>query len=151
MRYWLMKSEPSDYSIEDLERDQIEGWDGIRNYQARNILRDDIKMGDLVIFYHSNAKPSGPAGVMEIVKEGYPDETALDPAELHYDPKATEEKNVWVQVDIKFVSKFSRVIPLKELRTTAGLEEMVILRKGNRLSVTPITQQEFEIICRLGA
>ena len=150
MRYWLMKCEPEVYSIEDLEKDSTTMWEGVRNYQARNFLRDEIKTGDIAIFYHSNAKPSGPAGVMRVCKDGYPDYTAWDPTNKYYDAKsAADKKPVWFMVDVEFVEKFPEVIPIARLRETSGLEDMVMLQKGSRLSVTPLTKQHYNIICKL--
>lgn len=151
MQYWLMKTEPSCYSIDDLmgEKDQTEHWDGVRNYQARNFMRDDMKIGDGVLFYHSVKNP-GVVGVAEVVKEGYPDFTAWDESGGHFDPRSTAENPLWYMVDIRFVEKFSRPLPLSYLRTVAGLENMNLLKKGNRLSVQPVSADEFEIIVALG-
>jgi len=148
--YWLVKSEPGCYSIDTLENepDQTTSWDGVRNYQARNFMRDEMKLGDKVLFYHSVTKPSV-VGVCEVVRESYPDHTAWNPEDDHFDPKSTEENPRWLMVDVKFVEKFSRAIPLKELRQTPGLENMELLRKGSRLSVMPVSKNEFDIICNL--
>ena len=144
-----MKSEPDVYAIEDLQRDKITYWEGVRNYQARNFLRDKIKKGDLLFFYHSNAEPSGIAGIAEVVKEGYPDPSAFDPDDVHYDPKSKKENPKWFVVEIRFVEKFKRLIPLEEIRKTKGLEEMVLLRSG-RLSVQPVGPKEWDIIKNKG-
>lgn len=148
-RYWLMKCEPAAYTIEDLERDGRTGWEGVRNFQARNSLRE-MKKGDLVIFYASNAEPSGATGIMEVVREAFPDPFALKKGHQYADPKSTPDDPIWYSVEVGFVERFPRVVPLAELRETPGLEEMVILRKGSRLSVTPVTRQEFDTVRKLG-
>lgn len=150
MNYWLIKSEPSDYSIDDMERDKKEFWEGVRNYQARNILRDQMKCGDLAIFYHSNAKPPGAAGVVKVCTEGYPDHTSWDPNTKYYDPKSTEENPIWYMVDFSFVEKFKTFLPLPLLKETPGLEKMLLLKRGMRLSVQPVTKKEFDLITRMG-
>ena len=151
MKHWLFKSEPDCFSIDNLSKrpKQTTGWDGVRNYQARNMLRDDIKKGDLVFFYHSNSQPPGIAGIAEVVKEGYPDHTAWDLNSDHYDPKSTPENPRWFMVDVKFVEKFPQLIPLEELKQHPKLKEMMINRKGNRLSITPVTADEWKIIIKL--
>ncbi len=146
--YWLMKSEPDVYSIEDLKRDKTTYWDGVRNYQARNFLRDKMKKGDLAFFYHSNAEPPGIAGIAEIVKEGYPDPSAFDQKDIHYDPKSKKEKPAWFVVEIRFVKKFKRLIPLDEIRKAARLQDMVLLRSG-RLSVQPVSASEWKTVLSL--
>jgi predicted RNA-binding protein with PUA-like domain len=148
-KYWLMKCEPAAYTIDALERDRRCGWEGVRNFQARNFLRA-MKRGDQVIFYASNADPSGATGVAEVAREAYPDPFALKTGHDYFDPKSTPENPIWYTVDLGFVEKFPRTVPLGELRATPGLEAMEILRKGSRLSVTPLTKQEFEIVRRLG-
>jgi predicted RNA-binding protein with PUA-like domain len=145
-RYWLLKSEPDCYSIDDLRRDGQTFWSGVRNYQARNFMRDDMKPGDGVLFYHSSAEPPGVAGIAEIVSTGYADHTALDPDDDHYDPKHTPENPIWMMVDVKFVRKFSEPLPLAELKETSGLENMVVTKRGSRLSVQPVTEQDWEIV-----
>lgn len=150
MNYWLLKSEESCYSIDDLKKDKKTFWDGVRNYQARNFMRD-MKKGDLAFFYHSNSNPTGIAGVAKVVKESYPDHTAWDKKDAHYDPKSTKEKPLWDMVDIQFVKKFKEVIPLSKLREQKGLRDMKILQKGSRLSVTPVTKKEFDLIIKLAA
>ncbi|HEY0788932.1 MAG TPA: EVE domain-containing protein [Thermoanaerobaculia bacterium] len=147
--YWLMKCEPAAYTIEALEKDRTCGWEGVRNFQARNHLRA-MKKGDLAIFYASNADPSGATGVAEVVREAYPDPFALKKGHHYFDPKATPGNPIWFTVDLGFVEKFPRVVPIAELRETPGLESMAILQKGSRLSVTPLTKQEFEIVRKLG-
>ncbi len=149
-RYWLMKSEPDVYSISDLEREGRAEWDGVRNYQARNFMRDDMKVGDGVLFYHSNAKPPGVAGVARVCRTGYPDHTALDPQSDYHDPKATDDNPRWYMVDVEFVEKFPELVALDTLKQTAGLEAMMVTKRGMRLSVQPVTRQEFDIVLKLG-
>ena len=151
INYWLIKSEPSDYSFEDLkgEDGSIAEWDGVRNYQARNLLRDEIKSGDRVIYYHSNSKPSGAVGTAFVVKNGYPDHTAWDPKSGLPDPRSTEENPIWYMVDIKADLTFGRVVSLKEIKSTPELSEMVLV-KNSRLSVQPVTQSEFNLIVAMG-
>ena len=127
-----MKSEPSAYSIDDLQRDRKTNWSGIRNFQARNFMRDQMKVGDPVLFYASSADPSGVTGLAEVVREGYP------------------EKDSWSQVDIKFVEKFPEIVPLETLKQTKGLEDMMVIRKGARLSIQPVTKKEFDVVVKLG-
>jgi predicted RNA-binding protein with PUA-like domain len=150
-KYWLMKSEPGCYSIDDLaaEDEQITPWDGVRNYQARNFMKNDMELGDKVLFYHSVKNPSV-VGLAEVVRESYPDYTAWNPDDPHFDPKSPEDNPRWFMVDVKFVEKFSNPLPLKFLRTVKGLEGMELLRKGSRLSVMPVSEAEFEIICKIG-
>ena len=150
-KYWLMKSEPNCFSIDDLasEKNKTTHWDGVRNYQARNFMRDDMKKGDKVLFYHSNAKPPGVAGVAKIVKESYPDFTSFDPKDKHFDPKSRQETPRWFMVDIKLEKKLKRLVSLTELRTVKSLDGMVLLQKGSRLSVQPVTKKQFETVCKL--
>ncbi len=148
-RYWLMKSEESVYSIDDLKKDKVAYWDGVRNYQARNFMRDEMKIGDKVIFYHSNSKPTAAVGICEVVKEGYPDFTAFDPDDLHYDPKSNKENPTWYMVDVKFVEKFERPVTLAEIKANPKLSEMKLVQRGNRLSVMPIKKAEFDEIVRM--
>jgi predicted RNA-binding protein with PUA-like domain len=147
-KYWLMKSEPSCASIDDLIKapNQTLPWDGVRNYQARNFMRDDMAIGDLVFFYHSNCKPPGIVGIAEVTSEAYPDYTAFDPESEHPDPKSTPEKPRWFMVDVRFKEKFDRIISLEELKKYPELSNMVLVRKGNRLSITPVTAQEWRFI-----
>lgn len=147
--YWLMKSEPGAYSIDDLKRDKQTFWNGVRNFQARNFLRDSIKKGDLVFFYHSNAEPSGIVGVAEVVREGYPDASAFDPKDIHFDSASKREKPTWYGVDIKFVEKFSHLLSLEELKKVKGLETMLLLKRGQRLSVQPVTEEEWIVVSRM--
>ncbi len=148
-KYWLMKSEPSAYSIDDLERDGKTYWDGVRNYQARNFMRDEMKIGDKVIFYHSNTEPPSAVGIAEVVKESYPDFSAFDPSDKHFDPKSKEEKPTWFMVDIKFVKKFKNIVPLQAMKENPKLQEMKLVQRGNRLSVMPITKEEFDEIVKM--
>jgi predicted RNA-binding protein with PUA-like domain len=153
MAYWLMKSEPDVFGIEHLVacKDQTEPWDGVRNYQARNMMRDDMKVGDQVFFYHSNCKEPGIVGIMEVVKEGYPDHTAFDPDEKYYDPKSDPEKPRWYMVDVRYRRHLKRNIPLSELKQYAAgpLEDMPLVRKGNRLSIMPVTAAQWDFILSL--
>lgn len=148
-QYWLMKSEPDAYSIDDLERDRTEHWDGIRNYQARNFMMREMKPGDEILFYHSSCKVPGVVGLARVHKEAYPDFTAWDPDSKYYDPKSTPEKPRWYMVDVEFVKKFPGVISLSELREMPSLEGMKLLQKGNRLSIMPVNEHEFQTICKL--
>ena len=149
MQYWLMKSEPDVFGIDDLERVGREPWDGIRNYQARNFMRDRMQVGDKAFFYHSNAEPIGIAGIMRIASEPYPDPTAFDPEAKYYDPKSDPDKPRWQLIDVEFERKLKRVITLAELRTHPELEEMGLLRKGNRLSIMPVAPEHWEFILGL--
>lgn len=146
MAYWLMKSEPEVYSMDHLARDKKTYWDGVRNYQARNFMRDAMKPGDRVFFYHSNADPPGIAGIAEITGPGYPDPSQFDSSDVHYDPAAKKDKPVWFCVELKFVKKFPRLISLDELKKAKGLEKMLVLQRGQRLSVQPVTAKEWEIV-----
>jgi predicted RNA-binding protein with PUA-like domain len=149
-RYWLMKCEPESYSIDDLARDGVTSWEGVRNYQARNSMRDDMKVGDGVLFYASNADPSGVAGLAEIAREAYPDPTAFQPDHEYYDPKSDPAEPTWMMVDVGFVEKFPALVPLEVLKRTRGLDKMVVTQKGSRLSVQPVTKAEYDIVVRLG-
>jgi predicted RNA-binding protein with PUA-like domain len=150
MRYWLMKSEPSDVSIDDLAAfpDQTVAWYGIRNYQARNFMRDQMKTGDKVLFYHSTCAEPGIAGLARVSALAYPDATQFDPKNKYFDAKATPETPRWVNVDVKLVKK-TRLLPLAELRTHPELSNMRILQRGNRLSITPVDPAEYEFILTL--
>ena len=150
MNYWLFKSEPDEFGIDDLKTQprKTEHWDGVRNYQARNMMRDEMKKGDKAFFYHSNCDVPGIVGTVRITREGYPDHTAFDRKDKHYDPKSNPDDPRWFMVDVTFVRKFKRKLALKELREYAenGLEELPLLRKGNRLSVMPVTKENWEFI-----
>jgi predicted RNA-binding protein with PUA-like domain len=152
-RYWLMKSEPQAFSIQDLARapKQTTSWDGVRNYQARNLLRDEIKVGDGVLFYHSSVDPPGVAGTAEIARAGYPDATQFDPKSGHHDPDARPDQPRWYVVDIKFGQAFPQLVGLPLLRQTVALRDMVLLRKGSRLSVQPVTPDEWKTIVAMGS
>ena len=151
MHYWLFKSEPSTFSVDDLQKKpkQTEHWDGVRNYQVRNMLREQIKKGDLGFFYHSSCTPPGIAGIIEVVREGYPDPSAFDPESKYYDPRSTAAKPNWFMVDVKLIEKFPRFITLAEIKQQPNLQNMLILRKGNRLSITSVTKQEWDVIVNL--
>ena len=148
MRHWLLKTEPESYSIEDLRRDGSTFWNGVRNYQARNFMRDDMKVGDPVLFYHSNSEPPGVAGIARVSREAYPDHTALDPESPYFDPKAGPGDPRWYMVDVEFVEAFPRLLSLDEIRGTPGLEKMPLVNKS-RLSVQPVAPEEFEAIVAL--
>jgi len=151
MQYWLMKSEPDVFGIHHLENRsrQTEPWDGVRNYQARNMMRDDMKVGDQVFFYHSNTKVPGIVGIAEIVREGYPDHTAFDPEDPHYDPKSDPDAPRWFMVDVRLVRTLKRTISLTELKQHPQIEDMALVRKGNRLSVMPVKKAQWEFVLSL--
>ena len=146
MAYWLMKSEPDAYSIDDLKRDRREPWDGIRNYQARNMMRDDMKIGDKVFFYHSNCKEVGVVGVVKVASKPYPDPTQFDPESNYYDPKSNPDDPRWCLVDVAYVKKLKRTISLAEIKAHRELEEMILVRKGNRLSIMPVSEDHWNLI-----
>lgn len=151
MAYWLFKSEPSTFSIDDLiaSPKQTTHWNGVRNYQVRNMLRDDMQVGDQVFFYHSNCTPPGIVGTMKIVKAGYPDSSAWDKKSEYFDAKSTIAKPLWYMVDVCFVKKFKTIISLDEMKQHPELSSMLIARKGNRLSITPVTEKEWKTIIKL--
>lgn len=151
MRYWLVKSEAEVFSFDDLLRSpkRTTCWDGVRNYQARNTLRDEMKKGDLAFFYHSSSEPTGIAGICEVVREGYPDHTAFDPKDPHYDERSRKDSPTWYMVDVRAVRAFPRILTLAELKGIKGLERMVLLQRGSRLSVQPVSRKEWEAICRV--
>lgn len=151
-RYWLVKSEPDAFSFADLvaSPNGTTRWDGVRNYQARNFMRDGMRLGDLVFFYHSSTDPAAIVGVAEVAREAYADATALDANDPHFDPKSRADAPAWVMVDLRAVAPLARPLPLAELRGVKGLEKMVLLQKGSRLSVQPVTATEWEIVYRLG-
>lgn len=146
MQYWLMKSEPDVFGIDHLKEVGVEPWDGVRNYQARNMMRDEMKKGDKVFFYHSNCKEPGIVGIMSVVREGYPDHTAFDPEQKYYDPKSDPDNPRWFMVDVKFSRKLKRTISLQELKADPALQGMPLVRKGNRLSIMPVTAEQWEHI-----
>lgn len=150
-QYWLFKSDPATYGLAELkrERNRTTMWDGVRNYQARNLLRDEIRKGDGVLFYHSQEKPPAVVATATVVRAGYPDPTQFDRREKGYDPKSPEDDPRWFAVDIQLDRELSRPVGLPELRETPGLEEMVLLRKGSRLSVQPVTAAQWKIVCDL--
>ena len=152
-KYWLIKSEPDVFSIDDLAKSKNKAthWDGVRNYQARNFIRDEMKKGDKVLFYHSNAEPTAVAGICEVAKEAYPDFTAFDPKDKHYDPKSKKESPAWFMVDVKFVKKFKKEVTLAEIKSNKKLQKMRLVQPGNRLSVMPVTKNEFEEIVKMGS
>lgn len=153
MSYWLFKTEPDAFGIEDLQNrpEQTEPWDGVRNYQARNFLRDEVKVGDNVFIYHSSCKNVGIAGVAEVVKAGYPDETQFDPESDYFDPKATPESPRWFRVDVKFIEKFPRVLSLKAIKAQPKITEIGLVKKGTRLSIMPVQADEWDLLYRLAA
>ena len=151
MKYWLMKSEPDVFSIDHLRQKprKTEHWDGVRNYQVRNMLRDEMKKGDQAFFYHSSCKEPGIVGIVEVVKEAYPDFTAFDPTSKYFDPKSDPQNPRWFMVDVRFVRKFNRIITLNELKTHESLREMSVLRRGNRLSITPVSKKDWNCILKI--
>jgi len=149
-RYWLMKCEPAAYTIDDLQRDKTTNWEGVRNYQARNFMRDEMKVGDGVLFYASNADPSGVTGLAKIVRDGYPDDTAWKKGHTYFDPDSRKDAPTWYMVDIGFVERFAGTVSLATLKATRGLEKMKVTQKGSRLSVQPVTKAEYDIVVRLG-
>ena len=152
MKYWLFKSEPTTYSFDKLKQSfqQITCWDGVRNYQARNYLKDQCKKGDIVLFYHSNTPQPAVMGMAMVVKEGYPDPSAFDPKDVHYDPESKKEKPTWYVVDIKFLKAFRKPITLEEIKKNPKLKNMKLVQKGSRLSIQPVTKEEFDEIERMG-
>ena len=148
-RYWLMKSEEDVYSIRDLERDVATQWEGVRNYEARNLMRDKMKVGDGILFYHSNAKPPGVAGLASVARSGYPDHFAFDRKSRYHDPKSDPDDPTWFMVDIAFEEAFPGVVGLEEIKAAPGLAEMVLVKRS-RLSVQPVSGEEFRLIRRMG-
>ena len=151
-KYWLVKSEPNVFSIEDLKKskDQTTGWDGVRNYQARNFLRDGMKKGDYVLFYYSSTDPNSVVGICEVVKEGYADNTQFDPENKHFFPSADPQNPIWYMVDIKFVKEFKTPVSLQEIKNNPKLINMRLIQRGNRLSVMPVEKAEFDEIVNMG-
>lgn len=150
MKYWLMKSEPEVFSIDDLKKHKESFWDGVRNYQARNYMMKDMQVGDLVLFYHSNAEPPGIAGLAKVSKKASPDPTQFDKKSEYYDEKSSKENPRWYAVHVSFVEKFKHFISLEEIRSEKAVKDMVLLQKGSRLSVQPVTKKQFEILCHIG-
>jgi predicted RNA-binding protein with PUA-like domain len=150
--YWLVKSEPSVFSIEDLKKskNQTTCWDGVRNYQARNFLRDEMKKGDLVLYYHSNTDPNEIVGICEVVKEGYADNTQFDPENKHFFPSADPQNPIWFMVDIKYIEEFEKPVSLQEIKNNPKLKSMRLIKRGNRLSVMPVEKSEFDEIVKMG-
>lgn len=144
-----MKSEPDVFSIDDLKKKKKSGWDGVRNYQARNYMRDDMKIGDVVLFYHSSCEIPGIAGLAKVSKTSHPDPSQFDPKSEYYDEKATKENPRWFMVEVEFVEKFNQLVTLSTLKDTKGLESMPVVQKGSRLSINPVTEKEFKIISNL--
>jgi len=149
MRYWLMKTEPDGFSIDDLKRRKREPWSGVRNYQARNMMRDDMQPGDPVLIYHSSCEIPGVAGIGEVASDPYPDPTQFDRKSDYFDPRSTRETPRWMLVDVAFRRKFREVVSLDRLKEQKALADMVALKRGNRLSITPVTKREFECIANL--
>jgi len=152
-KYWLIKSEPSAFSIEDLKKskNQTTFWDGVRNYQARNFLRDEMKNGDQVLFYHSNTEPNAVVGVCEVVKEGYADHTQFDPENKHFFPSADPQNPTWFMVDVKFVKEFKKPVTLQDIKENSKLQNMRLIKRGNRLSVMPVEKVVFDEIVKMGS
>ncbi len=149
VRYWLMKSEPHVYPFSQLVEDGSTHWDGVRNYQARNMMRDELKLGDMVLFYHSNTKPPHVAGIARVSREGYPDHTSWDPESKYYDEKSSPENPRWIMVDIEAVQEIEKV-SLVDIKANPALDGMPLVQKGQRLSVQPVSKEQFEEICRMG-
>lgn len=148
MRHWLIKSEPDVFSIDDLAKVKREPWSGVRNYQARNFMWHDMKPGDLALFYHSNAKPPGIAGIAKVAGAAYPDPTQFDAKSEYFDPKATKEKPRWWLVDVEFVAKFDEILPLDEIKADPVLSGMLVCQRGTRLSITPVDPKHFKQVCK---
>jgi predicted RNA-binding protein with PUA-like domain len=146
MKYWLMKSEPDAYSIDDLERDGRDMWDGIRNYQARNMMRDDMKIGDEIFFYHSNCDEPGIVGIAKVASEPYPDPTQFDKKSKYFDPKSSKDDPRWCLVDVEFLRKTKRNVTLTEIKAQKSLDDMILTRKGNRLSIMPVSKKHWNKI-----
>lgn len=148
-RYWLLKSEPDVYSIDDLAHDGTTYWDGIRNYQARNFMRDDMQVGDGVLYYHSNAKPTAIVGLAEVASEAYADPTQFDPKSKYFDPKSKKDDPTWQLVDVRFVSKFATALPLQDLKQDPKLDGMLLIKRGQRLSVQPVEVKHWKHVLKL--
>ena len=147
--YWLFKSEPTAYSIDDLAKDKSTHWDGVRNYQVRNMLRDDIQVGDRVLFYHSNAKPMAVVGTAKVIEPGYPDHTAFDKKDKHYDPKSKPDSPTWFMVDVEFIQEFDTPVTREDLKADDVTCGMTVMQKGSRLSIVPVTEEEWQAVHRL--
>ena len=150
MKYWLMKSEPETYSLDQLKKDKTTLWEGVRNYQARNFMMNDMKVGDKVLFYHSNATPPGVAGLAIVSRLATPDPSAFDKKSPYYDAKSKKEKPSWYCVEVEYVSHFKTLVSLSDLREEPKLSEMLVLKKGQRLSIQPVTKGEYDLICKMG-
>jgi len=152
MRYWLMKTEPTVFSFDDLRNKpgSIDHWEGVRNYQARNYMRDDMKKGDCVLFYHSNCKEPGVVGIAEVTKEAYPDFFSWDPSSRYFDPGSTPEKPRWFMVDLTWKQAFKNMVSLEDMKAEKSLRNMKVLQKGQRLSIMPVTKEEFDTVCAIG-
>ena len=152
MAFWLFKTEPHKFSLDDLENSpsQTTTWDGIRNYQARNYLRDAVKLDDRILFYHSSCEVPGVVGVAEVVKEAYPDHTSWDPTSDYYDPKSSPENPRWLMVDVQFRERFPKIVTLQDLKAKPSLSDMLVVKKGQRLSIQPVDEKHFEAVLRLG-
>lgn len=149
LKYWLMKSEPGAYSIDDLQREGQTHWEGVRNYQARNYMRDDMSIGDLVLFYHSNADPAGVVGLARVCSAPYDDFFAWDPQSRYFDPKSSPDNPRWQMVDVEFVEKFPRIVSLAELKANPQLDGMPVIKRGQRLSIQPVDKEHFEIVVKM--
>jgi predicted RNA-binding protein with PUA-like domain len=151
MKYWLIKSEGDCYPIDFLKKDKVTPWSGIRNYQARNFMRDDMSVGDLCLFYHSNAEPSGVYGVAKVASKPYPDATAFDKKDEHYDPMSSSEKPTWILVDMKYVSTLKNPVSLSDMKKTKALDGMLVTQKGMRLSIQPVSEKHFKKVIEMGS
>jgi len=148
MKYWLMKSEPDVFSIADLKKNKTTLWEGVRNYQARNFMMNDMSVGDSVLFYHSNAEPAGIAGLAKVSKKAIPDPLQFDKKSEYFDPKATREKPIWYCVEVQFVSEFPEIFSLAEIKITAALKDMLVIKKGQRLSIQPVNEKDYQWIVK---
>ncbi len=149
-QYWLMKSEPDVFSFEKLKSDKSTLWDGVRNYQARNFMRDEMKKGDLVLFYHSNTKPPGIAGLAQITKAGVPDPSQFEKNGEYYDPKSTADSPRWICAEVSYKKTFKNYVSLEDLKNKPSLSDMLVVQKGQRLSVQPVSKKHFDIVCKMG-
>lgn len=149
MQYWLMKTEPDAFSIDDLAKAGVEPWDGIRNYQARNYMRDSMKIGDKILIYHSRAQPVGVVGIAEVASEPYPDATQFDPKSKYFDPKSQPDNPRWVLVDVRYLSHLPRLVSLAELKLNPELNQMLVVKRGMRLSIQPVSEPHFKMVCAM--